>query len=240
MTDTHRRLGFATKAIHAGYRPDPATGAVNAPPELYKVKCLSAGLPGREPGRVDVIVIPDIRARLPADPFGPKAPANLLADISDYLGALSPPQAQIHVRNPRYVAVQIRLDVRFLAGEDVGYAKRKLNEDLGVHLSPWAYDEGADIVIGGKIYANSLVDYVDRLDYVDYVGRIQLSTSKPGGGFQLHPETDTDYHVATTDPDQVLVAAREHDIFIISDADYRADVFIGINYMKIELDFIVG
>lgn len=31
MTDIHRRLGFATKAIHAGYRPDPATGAVNAP-----------------------------------------------------------------------------------------------------------------------------------------------------------------------------------------------------------------
>lgn len=31
MTDTHRRLGFATRAIHAGYRPDPATGAVNAP-----------------------------------------------------------------------------------------------------------------------------------------------------------------------------------------------------------------
>lgn len=31
MTDTHRRHGFATKAIHAGYRPDPATGAVNVP-----------------------------------------------------------------------------------------------------------------------------------------------------------------------------------------------------------------
>ena len=31
MTDTHRRLGFATRAIHAGYRPDLATGAVNAP-----------------------------------------------------------------------------------------------------------------------------------------------------------------------------------------------------------------
>ncbi len=31
MTDTHRQLGFATRAIHAGYRPDPATGAVNAP-----------------------------------------------------------------------------------------------------------------------------------------------------------------------------------------------------------------
>ena len=29
--DAHRWQGFATKAIHAGYRPDPATGAVNAP-----------------------------------------------------------------------------------------------------------------------------------------------------------------------------------------------------------------
>lgn len=31
MTDTHRRHGFATRAIHAGFRPDPVTGAVNAP-----------------------------------------------------------------------------------------------------------------------------------------------------------------------------------------------------------------
>ena len=31
MADTHRRRGFATTAIHAGYSPDPATGAVNAP-----------------------------------------------------------------------------------------------------------------------------------------------------------------------------------------------------------------
>ncbi len=31
MTDAHSRHGFATRAIHAGFRPDPATGAVNAP-----------------------------------------------------------------------------------------------------------------------------------------------------------------------------------------------------------------
>ncbi|CAN5794056.1 cystathionine gamma-synthase [soil metagenome] len=29
--DSFRSLGLATRAIHAGYRPDPATGAVNAP-----------------------------------------------------------------------------------------------------------------------------------------------------------------------------------------------------------------
>ena len=31
MTEQHRLRGLATKAIHAGFRPDPATGAVNAP-----------------------------------------------------------------------------------------------------------------------------------------------------------------------------------------------------------------
>ncbi|MCV7301643.1 cystathionine gamma-synthase [Mycobacterium barrassiae] len=31
MTDQHQWQGLATKAIHAGFRPDPATGAVNAP-----------------------------------------------------------------------------------------------------------------------------------------------------------------------------------------------------------------
>src|SRR5689334_24650877 len=29
--DAYRAYGPATKAIHAGYRPDPGTGAVNAP-----------------------------------------------------------------------------------------------------------------------------------------------------------------------------------------------------------------
>ena len=29
--DAHRAMGLATRAIHAGFRPDPATGAVNAP-----------------------------------------------------------------------------------------------------------------------------------------------------------------------------------------------------------------
>src|SRR5258707_3780426 len=31
MTEQHRWRGLATKAIHAGFRPDPGTGAVNAP-----------------------------------------------------------------------------------------------------------------------------------------------------------------------------------------------------------------
>lgn len=33
-------------------------------------------------------------------------------------------------------------------------------------------------MIGGKIYASSIIDHVDRLDYVDYVADLRLTASR--------------------------------------------------------------
>src|ERR1700758_3229462 len=45
----HRIAGLATKAIHAGYRPDPPTGAVNAP--IYATStCAQDGVGGLRGG----------------------------------------------------------------------------------------------------------------------------------------------------------------------------------------------
>ena len=53
--------------------------------------------------------------------------------------------------------------------------------------------------------------------------------------------TDTEgYFVATESTDGVLVAAREHEIDVITEEGYEEESFSGINYMKIELDFVVG
>lgn len=215
--------------------------------QIYKAKCLSAGAARtsggevhREPGRVEVVVIPDIRDMLPADAFAPRAPANLLADIEAYLGERAPPAARVVVRNPQYVAVAVRLGVRFKAGVDERFATRRLGEDLGRFLSPWAYDEGAELMIGGRIYASSILDFVDRRDYVEYVAELKLARSDDGENFTIVPPTPEDYHVAADRPDQVLVAAREHHIDVISELEYQQALFTGINYMKLGLDFIVS
>ncbi len=208
-------------------------------PEVYKAKCLVAGAMG-EPGRVDVIVIPDIRQQLPSDAFAPKASANLLADIQAYLAERAPAAAKLRVRNATYVAIEVRLGVRFMVGQDEGLAKRQLNDDLNRFLSPWAYGESAELEIGGKIYANSIIDFVDRRDYVDYVADIKLFRHRAEGGTEPVPRTAADYHVATEAPDQVLVGARQHHIDVIAEQGYSQASFTGINYMKIELDFIVG
>lgn len=216
--------------------------------QIFKAKCLAVDALDAELGDVIVLVVPDIRDALPGDAFAPRASADLLADISSYLAERAPADAAITVRNPTYVPVRLRLSVRFRAGQDPGYAKRRLNEDLLRFLSPWAYDEGAELMIGGSIYANSILDFVDRRDYVDYVGDIKLFR---GRGHSLGSSTEwdyaliprdpqnPDYHIATERPDEVLVAAPQHDIDVISELGYEQASFTGINYMKIELDFIV-
>jgi hypothetical protein len=208
--------------------------------QLYKAKCLPASAT-HEPGRVELLVIPDIRAALPSDVFAPKVPANLLADIQAWLSERAPAAASIRVRNAQYVPVLVRLGVRFTPGIDERFAKTRLNADLIRFLSPWAYDEGAELMIGGKIYANSILDLVDRLDYVEYVAELKLFRGREDGGFDpIEPQADDGYHVPTSRPDQVLVAARQHHIDVISELGYQQESFIGLNYMKIELDFTVG
>jgi hypothetical protein len=206
--------------------------------QIFKVKCLPVE---RELGRVVVLVVPDIRNALPGDAFAPRAAADLLADIQTYVTERAPTHATISVRNPTYVPVRLRLSVRFRPGQDPGYAKRRLNDDLLRFLSPWAFDDGAELMIGGSIYANSILDFVDRREYVDYVADITLFRGRGQDDFALIPRDsqNPDYHIAAEHPDEVLVAAPQHDIDVISELGYEQASFTGINYMKIELDFIV-
>lgn len=204
--------------------------------QIYKAKCLRS----RGDGRVRVIVIPDIRRQLPRDPFAPKAPTSLLAEIEAELRELSPDHVRVEVRNPQYVAVMVRLGVRFAAGVDASWAQRELVRDLNRYLSPWAYDEGAELSIGGRIYANSIIDFVDRRDYIDYIAELKLFRSFDGEDFHLvvGQPGEGDFVGAEHD-DQILVAARDHQIDIITER-YEQEAFSGLGYMKLELDFIVG
>jgi hypothetical protein len=210
-------------------------------PEIYKVKCVpaSAGQHPDSQGAVDIVVIPDLRGQSIANLFEPKASADLIADIDAYLADKCPAQARVHVRNAHYVQVKVRVGVRFQRGRDEGFYKKLLNEEISRFLSPWAYDEGADITIGAKIFANSIVDFIDERDYVDYVATIKLFSCEDGSTLPP-PGASQGYFVATDRPDGVLVAAPQHEIDIIPDVGYLEQNFTGINYMKIELDFTVA
>jgi len=208
-------------------------------PEIYKVKCLPARFDA--PGQIEMIVIPQIRNKRPFNPFEPKAPADLIADIATYLSDKHPPSAHIIVKNACYVAVKVRFGVRFKADVDARYYKQQINADLNRFLSPWAYEEGSDIVIGEKIYANSIINFLDQRPYVDYVVELKLFSSTNGVDFKAAlPVENEGYYVTTDRPDGVLVATQNHEIDLVSATGYEENVFSGLHYMKTELDFIVG
>ena len=216
-------------------------------PHLHKVRCLRPGAGGGAaggvgtdalPGQVDLIVVPDITHNFPFDPFEPKVPADVIRDIEGFLADKTPPFASVRVRNAFFVPLKLRCGVRFMPGQDEGFARQRLNDELNRFLSPWAYDEGADLSFGGAIYANSIIDFIDERDYVDYIAELRLFLTIDGRD-TLVPEAP-DYHASAGRPDAVLVAARQHEFDVIATADYRVEGFAGINYMKLELDFIVS
>jgi hypothetical protein len=211
---------------------------LNRFPQIYKAKCLPAN--PDQLGQVEITVIPDIKKKLPFNPFEPKAPSDLLADIETHLSDKVPAFATIKVKNAHYVPVKVRIATRFKPGHNEGYYQQAVQDELNRFLSPWAYEEGADIIIGGKIYANSIINFLEDRPYIDYVTDIKLFSSEDGTSFQyIQPSDSGDYWVETPRSDGVLVAAQQHEIDIISETGYEEESFEGINYMKIELDFMV-
>lgn len=211
-------------------------------PQIYKAKCLPAE--ASAPGRVGIIVIPDLRGRRLFDPFAPKAPASLLTDIQTYLRERTPASITIEVRNAHFIKVLVRVAVRFsVVGNDEFY-KHRLLDELNRFLSPWAYEEGADIAICGRIHASRLIDFIERRDYVDYVARLRLFASIDGENYQpVGLPTDKDdpngYSVAASRPDGVLVTGQDHQIDVLSSDIYDEKQQTGINFMRLGLDFIV-
>jgi len=212
-------------------------------PGIHKAKCIPAS--STEPselGKVDIIVIPDIRKQIPFNPFEPKATTGQIAEISEFLASRVPDLAEVRVKNAYYVPVRVRFAVQFTAGSDPGYYKPLLNEELNRFLSPWAYDADTEVCIGGKIYANAIVNFLERRPYVDYVAELKLFKNEDGLEFVLIEDLadEAGYRVQTDRPDGVLVADPQHEIDLITEARFEDAKFTGIGYMKIQLDFIVA
>ncbi len=205
-------------------------------PGIYKVKCV----PGGEPGSVELIVIPDIKGKLPFNPFEPKASSQMIADIRQYLSQRAPAWAIIMVKNPTYIQVKLRIAVKIKEGYSENFFLAKLENDLTRYLAPWAYDEGAEIYLDTRLDADVIINFVAEQPYIAYASDIHLFTKKTGdiGFVEKSPDANGEYYVQATQPGEILVSAPRHEIDVIR--EYKADNYRGIGYMKIELDFRIG
>jgi len=154
-------------------------------PAIYRVKCLNhtqyepnesgTGV-YRElaPGHVTIVTIPNKQFHNLRDPLRPFTSLALLQDIAAFIAVRSSCFVKLHVNNPQFEEVSVRMKVRFLDGYDETYYTNILQESIVRFLSPWAFPDGGNPTFGGKIYKSVLIDFVDEQPYVDYITDVQL------------------------------------------------------------------
>ncbi len=156
-------------------------------PEVFKVKCIPHTFShiqstGSEmikdihfaPSYVTVVVVPNAQLTRLVDPLRPTASRALLGRIESFLKARISPFVRLQVLNPIYENISTRCEVKFHEGRSPEYYREVLEKDLVQFLAPWAFDPTAQITFGGVIYLSSIVGFVERLAYVDFVSNMTM------------------------------------------------------------------
>lgn len=265
----HERLRHRNRAVSAW---DYERLLLEAFPVIFKVKCLPHTDEDNNlvPGDVKLVVVPDWRKRSTGNPLQPKANGAFLRTIKEFIETNYTSEfTTLHVTNPVYETLLVDCKIAFNQGFDPGYYAGILEEEIKRFLSPWSYDEGEDIVFGGKIHASEILAFIEGRDYVDYITDFalyhQYKGKRPGGIgemkinedfiISLTPEPSVggsgkiigeDFVVgvpvdvaATTRPDAILVSGDSHRIRVESDEVCEGTQSIGIGDMVIGLDFII-
>ncbi len=151
-------------------------------PGVYKVKCLNHTSTDFElaPGFVRIIPIPDIRNKNIYDILQPRVSKNTLSAIQDYLSGLNGFHVDCKAENPAFEQVKFDFSVKFYDNYDPKAYTKILNEELKKYLSPWAYDEYAEIQFGGALYKSRVIAFIEELPYVDFITEFKMYNMKFG------------------------------------------------------------
>ena len=187
--------------------------------EVFRVKCLNhtSNTSFISPGDVTIVVIPDIVDKNVFDIYEPRLSTATLNKIKNYINQLNTMHVQANVINPLYEQVVIKLSVKFYEGFDENFYKKQLNEDLVKFLSPWAFDTSQEIVFGIELNRSILIDYVEKLNYVDYLVELEMSKHPEGEEVPENPNVP-DYLnklefgqvLSPSSPKHILVSAKKH------------------------------
>ena len=187
-------------------------------PSVHRVKCIphASATSWIAPGHVMVIVVPDLRNRFAPDPLQPnpnapdplqpKVDADTLVRIDQFLSARAPGPLSLLVKNPAYQRLRVSCLIRFHTGREFNFHRAATVKALIRALSPWAFDTSQPLRFGGRVYASTLLNFIEELPYVDYVTDFKLLVEDGTGAFAPVEHADP------RTPDAILVSDKSHDI----------------------------
>jgi len=132
------------------------------------------------PGHVSLVIISNVKNKNALDPLKPKTSLITLTQIEEFIDAIKPPCAHLHVRNPIFEEVQVEFNVKFKPGFDIGFYGQQLNAEIKQFLAPWTFGT-KDIVFGGRLHKSVVINFVEDREYVDYVTCFNMHQIIPTG-----------------------------------------------------------
>lgn len=185
-------------------------------PQIYKVKCLSHtnAMEGKEwaPGWVSAVIIPRIHPDNAFDRLKPRAGQQLLTEVEAFLAERISMHVQFDAVNAEFETVKLDFAVRFRKDFDPNFYQEALNAALIEFLSPWAADPDAEINFGGTIYRSAIIQFVEKLEYVDYIGDLKITHKAASGEVISSGELRK---VTASNARAILVSANQHTIEIL-------------------------
>lgn len=171
-------------------------------PEIYKVKCLNhtSETSFTAAGHVTLIVVPDTVNKNVFDMYQPRVSKATLNSVMNYINSLNTLHVNAEVINPNYEEITIGLEVSFYEGYDENYYTEQLKTDITKFLSPWAFDETKEVTFGIMLHKSILIDYLEKLTYVDYLQNVTMN-----GDAKV-------YKIEPSNPKSILVSAKTHNV----------------------------
>ncbi|MCV2485097.1 baseplate J/gp47 family protein [Flavobacterium sp. SH_e] len=199
-------------------------------PNVFRVKCLNhTFISGTEtsflsPGKVTLVVIPDIVDKNVFDIYEPRVSTATLNSIESFINSKNSMLVSAKVINPDYEKVIIKLNVKFYPEYDENFYKKQLNEDLIKFLSPWAFDTSKQIIFGVELQRSIVIEYIENLYYVDFLSTLEMAIYINKKTDKEHTETlkDTENNdvniplldfqttLSPSSPKNILVSVKNH------------------------------
>lgn len=145
-------------------------------PDIYKVNCLNhTSLTSfLSPGDVTLVVIPNIINQNVYDPYKPRISKAKRNAIQEFINNLNTLHVATQVINPVYEEVKVNLKAKFYEGKDESFYSIQLQKDIAKLLAPWAFEETSVIDFGITLHQSMVINYIEKLSYVDYITNFQL------------------------------------------------------------------
>jgi len=179
-------------------------------PNIYKVKCLnharyddaSVSIIAR-PWHCLITLIPYYLVNAQNPNFQPAITMSKLLAVKSWLESKCSAFMDFQVLNARWDVISVELEVMANADIlDLLYYRDQLNRDIMRFFSPWAFEAGGAQALSQKIYAATLVDYIDELPYVHHIKSLKLLKNN----LEVKDEIDasTAIHFLTSSPEHTI------------------------------------